>query len=115
MNDDRTQLASLTARLNPEPDPIEAEGDVWAEIIAATEHPELRALYEARRAQGIARYGVPLQRSNGRNHMNDALQEAMDLVVYLWAADQKKLAMRAEDVLIAIWARLPSESPEESA
>jgi hypothetical protein len=39
----------------------------------------------------------------------------MDLVVYLWAADQKKLAMRAEDVLIAIWARLPSESPEESA
>ena len=74
--------------LDPQPAPLPAEGDVWAEIIA--ELPEghiLRPLAIERRAQGIERYGVPLQRGNGRDHLVDALQEALDLMVYLRAAD----------------------------
>ena len=92
MSTDREQLAALAARLTPEPDPAPADGDVWAEIIARTSDPRLRALYVERRAQGIARYGVPLQRSNGRSHIVDALQEAVDLVAYCTAADLPGLA-----------------------
>jgi hypothetical protein len=96
MSTDREQLAALAARLTPEPDPAPADGDVWAEIIARTSDPRLRALYVERRAQGIARYGVPLQRSNGRSHIVDALQEAVDLVAYCTAADLPGLAGYAE-------------------
>lgn len=74
--------------LDPQPAPVPAEGDVWAEIIA--ELPEghvLRPLAIERRQQGIDRYGVPLQRDNGRDHLMDALQEALDLMVYLRACD----------------------------
>ncbi len=99
MSTDREQLAALAARLAPEPDPVPADGDVWAEIIARTSDPRLRALYVERRAQGIARYGVPLQRSNGRNHAVDALQEAVDLVAYCTAADLPGLAGYAEAVV----------------
>lgn len=75
--------------LDPQPDPIPASGDIWAELIA--ELPEghvLRPLAEERRRQGIERYGVPLQRGNGRDHLVDALQEALDLMAYLRAADR---------------------------
>ena len=61
---------------------------MWAEIIA--ELPEghiLRPLAIERRAQGIERYGVPLQRGNGRDHLVDALQEALDLMAYLRAGN----------------------------
>lgn len=39
----------------------------------------------AREAAGIARYGVPLTADNGRDHLLDAYQEALDLLVYLRA------------------------------
>lgn len=74
--------------LDPQPAPVPAQGDVWAEIIA--ELPKghvLRPLAIARRQQGIERYGVPLQRDNGRDHLMDALQEALDLMVYLRAGN----------------------------
>ena len=35
---------------------------------------------------GRAKYGVPLQHDNGRDHLVDAYQEALDLAVYLRAA-----------------------------
>ena len=99
MSDDRAQLAALAARLAPEPDPAPADDDVWAEIIARTSDPRLRALYVERRAQGIARYGVPLQRVNGRNHAVDALQEAVDLVAYAEAAGYPQVAAEAEGII----------------
>ena len=79
---------SVMNALDPQPDPVAASGDVWAEIIA--ELPEghvLRPLAIARRQQGIERYGVPLQRDNGRDHLMDALQEALDLMAYLRAGN----------------------------
>jgi hypothetical protein len=40
-------------------------------------------LLKARELQGIKTYGTSLQPFNGRNAVQDALEEAMDLVVYL--------------------------------
>lgn len=37
----------------------------------------------ARRRFGVNKYGTPLMADNGRNHLWDAYQEALDLVVYL--------------------------------
>lgn len=38
---------------------------------------------QQRKQLGIQRYGVPLQAHNGRDALRDALDEALDLVVYL--------------------------------
>ncbi len=40
---------------------------------------------------GRQRYGTPLQINNGRDHLVDAYQEALDLVVYLRAAIEERL------------------------
>jgi hypothetical protein len=40
-------------------------------------------LIEQRRALGIKRYGQPLQPSNGRDSLWDAVEEAFDLCLYL--------------------------------
>lgn len=73
--------------LTEQPHPLHATGDVWAEVLATTTNERLRALYTERREQGIARYGTPLQRDNGRSHYADAVQELADAVVYLQAAN----------------------------
>lgn len=36
-----------------------------------------------RREVGIKRYGTPLQPNNGRNALQDAYEEALDLAMYL--------------------------------
>ena len=58
-----------------------SEGDVWAEVIP-TLPPEIRADAEARRRLGIERYGLPLQRGNGRDMVLDGYQEALDGIAY---------------------------------
>lgn len=79
MNPDRAQLAALGAQ----PAPIPNTGDVWAEIIAETpETDPLRTLFIARREMGIAKYGTPLGRGNGRDFRADAIQEAVDGIAY---------------------------------
>jgi len=108
-NEDRAQLQALAA-LQPEPPPTPGTGDLWLDVIERTTDPVLRELYVARRAQGIARYGVPLQRDNGRNHLRDAVQEAVDLVVYLEAAEQRELQAEAEGLARAVWDVLASRA-----
>ena len=81
MASDRAQIAALGAH----PAPIPATGDVWQEVIDAEPLAELRELYTARRALGVERYSTPLQRGNGRDNLRDALEEALDLLVYLHA------------------------------
>ena len=88
--------------LDEQPAPVHADGDVWAEIIEETAEPRLRALFIARREQGIARYGVPLQRENGRDHSADAVQELVDAVVYFRAAGRRKAQSLTETILIYI-------------
>jgi hypothetical protein len=38
---------------------------------------------ENRNKAGIEKYGTPLQPHNGRNSLQDAYEEALDLAVYL--------------------------------
>ena len=79
MNPDRAQLDLLAAQ----PPPLPTEGDVWAEVIADTDSNDpLLPFFVARRAAGIAKYGVPLGRGNGRDFRADAMQEACDGVAY---------------------------------
>lgn len=47
---------------------------------------------EERKALGIRKYGTALQANNGRNMLQDAYEEALDLCIYLRGAleEQKK-------------------------
>lgn len=62
-------------RPEPEPTPTE-ERPVWELVIEDM---------QSRDQVGRGKYGTPLQASNGRDHLVDAYQEALDLVVYLRA------------------------------
>lgn len=60
---------------NYEPDPIKTdERPVWELVIE-----DMRQ----RDNEGRAKYGTPLQASNGRDALVDAYQEVLDLAVYL--------------------------------
>lgn len=64
--------------------------------------PEVLKDFKARDAVGRLKYKTTLQTHNGRDPLNDALQEAMDLVMYL-----KQEAMNRSDVFaekISEWA-----------
>ncbi|MBU6364809.1 MAG: hypothetical protein KJT01_01230 [Gemmatimonadetes bacterium] len=84
--------------LDPQPPPTPAAGDVWADLIPNL--PDiLRPYATERRAQGIERYGTPLQADNGRDALADAFQEELDRIAYL---RQYNLRMQANlDAAIA--------------
>jgi hypothetical protein len=93
-------------RLRDQPPPKTGTGDVWAEILASgLLSPELAALAEERRRVGIERYGVPLQRDNGRDHLADALAEALDLIVYLradgWSFERIDYFVKGAEQIVA--------------
>jgi len=81
-----------------EPDPVQGEGDVLAEII--------QDLTE-RREVGITKYGTPLQRFNGRNGLVDAYQETLDLVAYIRQSigEMAKIRARVEILRALVVAR----------
>lgn len=74
--------AVFSSATREEPEPAPGFGDVWAEIIEGEEDEHLRVLYAARREFGIRKYGVPLQRRNGRDARTDLLQEVLDGIAY---------------------------------
>lgn len=85
-------MSSIVNALQPQPDPTPSTGDVWLEIINDLEDNDILKPYcIERRQQGIDRYGTPLQRDNGRDHLIDALQEALDLLVYMKAATDESV------------------------
>ena len=87
----RDQLRGLGAwalrTAGPEPSPEDAEGDVIAEVIAREEGGVLEPLLRDRRVFGLAKYGKPLARGNGRDHLRDSLDELLDAMAYAHAAD----------------------------
>ena len=124
---DRAQLAALGAQtsggdwpadLGPplrcgtlgahveQPAPLPGTGDVWQEVIDGEPLAVLRELYVARRALGVARYGTPLQRGNGRDHLRDALEEALDLMAYLKAEGLDFEVRAARTLTLCLWARM---------
>lgn len=61
--------------IQDQPPPIPNDETPSWELVIADMHERHRI--------GIERYGTPLQAGNGRDHLVDAYQEALDLVVYL--------------------------------
>ena len=99
--DEQRELGTwLLLRSMPEPEPGDAEGDLWAELIEVMEGcyepltgsggrrvlALLIAGMRQRRAFGVAKYGKPLTLDNGRDHLRDLLDEALDAIVYAYAA-----------------------------
>ncbi len=65
-----------------QPDPIQNEGQaIWHLVIADM---------KARDALGRQRYRTPLQAFNGRDALQDAYEEALDLAVYLRQAIEER-------------------------
>ena len=85
-----------------QPAPKPAHGDVWIELIQAETNPELRPLMEARRELGIARYSVPLQRDNGRDHLFDLQEELLDAMAYAQAANADLVVDAVRQLLLAL-------------
>lgn len=81
----------MTPTLLPDqPPPVASTGDVWAHMIDTLRHeqrfPDLLPIMEEFRVIGIARYGVPLQIHNGRDHRVGAARKLLDAAAHLWAA-----------------------------
>lgn len=72
-----------TSLTDPQPAPLRtAVGeDVWLLVLKDMEE---------RRRTGIEKYGVPVRADNGRDHLIDAYQEALDLCVYLRAEIERR-------------------------
>lgn len=67
---------------NEQPKPVPNEGrPVWDMVVDDM---------KARDNIGRARYGTPLQTNNGRDMLQDAYEEALDLVVYLRGAIEER-------------------------
>ena len=86
-----TEGAQIAA-LAEQPAPAAGMGDVWASLIPSLSDT-LQPYAAERRRQGIERYGTPLQPHNGRDALYDAMQEALDLVVYLRQAEMEESRM----------------------
>lgn len=72
--------------LDPQPAPLPGVGDVWQEVIDGLDLDDpIRPICIARRALGMANYGTPLQRGNGRDEVRDTDEELADALVYAQA------------------------------
>jgi hypothetical protein len=75
----------------------------------ANDHPAVVDLVvaemQARKVEGIRRYGVPLQPFNGRNADQDAFEEALDLTFYLRQAleERRTLAPLLDELVLAAY------------
>jgi hypothetical protein len=100
----RAEVARLTALLAPEqPAPTPGEGDLWLELLDLLPD-SLKPLALQRRLKGLASYGVPLQRGNGRDMRQDAIEELLDAVVYSHGAEmhvQKDLLIRMAESMVS--------------
>lgn len=89
----------------PTPELSEESEPVWPKVIKAlrnvkddlnlssTELKQLEEIMESRNQFGINKYGVPLSTFNKRDPLQDAFEEALDLVVYssqAWIEAQKR-------------------------
>lgn len=96
---ERATSADLVA---PQPPPQNSDGPaLWPLIISELGDSETDRLVaidmQQRHEFGMAKYGVPLVASNGRDHLADAYQEALDGVVYLRAAIESQLDRRVDE------------------
>lgn len=69
----------------------------------------LVAYLREREAKGLDTYGCRLQSFNGRDALTDALEEALDLVQYLFQAKLERAALEAEVKALRSSAGYPNE------
>ena len=79
---DEDEPCSTVAQTGPAPS---SETPIWDLVIA-----DMRE----RDRFGREKYGTPLQANNGRDHLIDAYQEALDLAVYLRGEIEKRKTQR---------------------
>jgi hypothetical protein len=94
-------IRSTNSIIAPQPPPQNSSGPaLWPMIISELGDSETDRLVaidmQTRHEFGVAKYGVPLVASNGRDHLADAYQEALDGVVYL-RAELEKLTDRVAE------------------
>ncbi len=111
---DRDYEPTEPPEIQQQPDPVPADGDIWADILLDVRHsravsPDLYALMEARRHQGVARYGTPLQIRNLRDARSDAIQEALDAIAYCECRRQQLAATDPTGALGWSYAREDAE------
>ena len=80
---------------------------VWEEITTDMEesHTVIGGIIQDMKDRddvGKAKYGMPLERGNGRDHLVDAYQESLDLLVYLRAANEHTLVRPVLDLVFEI-------------
>lgn len=105
MGDPMADVRDLAAR--DQPAPAGGAGDVWAEVLRDRPHDPARAIYAGRRELGIARYGQPLRRGDGRDHWRDLVEELADAVAYARAVEDRELEERVVGCLHSALARRP--------
>lgn len=69
--------------LEPQPAPVGGGSSVANWLFLRLEDDLVAELVQLRRGQGVERYGTELRMGNGRDPLVDALQEAVDLLMYL--------------------------------
>lgn len=70
-----------TAAATPQPPPKPGQVEIVPLVVVDL---------EARKAMGVKKYGTPLQSHNGRDALQDAYQEALDLCCYLRQAIEER-------------------------
>lgn len=104
---------NLESRLvAPQPPPQNESGPaLWPMIIRELGESEMDRLVAtdmlSRHEFGVAKYGVPLVASNGRDPLVDAYQEALDGVVYLRAAFDDEASVRHEQHKLCVLGVVP--------
>jgi hypothetical protein len=99
------QSESIVSYAIAQPPPQNSSGPaLWPLIISELGDSETDRLVAAdmlaRHEFGVAKYGVPLVASNGRDHLADAYQEALDSVVYLRAACESNAPIRVHQCYV---------------
>ena len=87
--------------------PIKTEHsrDVVADLCASLRQGSpLRADLEARAEVGAKTYGTRLMTHNGRDALQDAHEEVLDALAYLWQARMERADDPKQDLwLVAVW------------
>jgi len=81
----RATLHAHRPRVAEQPPPVANDHLAVVDLVVAE--------MQARKAEGIRRYGVPLQPFNGRDADQDAFEEALDLTFYLRQALEERRAL----------------------
>lgn len=80
--DKRTRALADQVGMYLQPDPIQNQSPSMHDLVCED--------MQKRKEFGLAKYGTPLQANNGRDALQDAYEEVLDLAVYLRQAIEER-------------------------